>query len=52
VEINQDNYREEEAYDQEYWNDRAGVRGNLAYDFERITPETQHIYAETVEPLY
>jgi hypothetical protein len=52
MEKNQDNYREEEAYDQEYRNNRAGVKGNLAYDFERIAPETQRVYAETVESLY
>jgi hypothetical protein len=52
VETNQDNYWEEEVYDQAYRNDGAGVRGNLAYDFERIAPETQRIYAETFEPLY
>jgi hypothetical protein len=52
VEANQDNYREKEAYDQKYRNDGAGVRRNLAYDFERIAFETQYVYAETVEPLY
>jgi hypothetical protein len=52
VKANQDNYREKEAYDQKYRNDRAGVRRNLAYDFERIAFETQCVYTETVEPLY
>ena len=52
MEANQDNYREKEAYDQEYRNDRASVRRNLAYDFKRIAFETQYVYAETVKPLY
>ena len=52
MKANQDNYREKEAYDQEYRNNRAGVRRNLAYDFEKIAFETQYVYAETVEPLY
>jgi hypothetical protein len=36
VEANQDNYQKEKASDQEYRNNKAGVKRNLAYDFERI----------------
>ena len=52
MKANQDNYREKEAYDQEYRNSKAGIRRNQAYDFKRIAFETQCFYAKTVEPLY
>jgi hypothetical protein len=45
---NQDNYREEEAYDQEYRNNRVGVKGNLAYDFEESLLK---LNASTPKPL-
>jgi hypothetical protein len=40
VKANQDNYQEKETYDQEYQNNRAGLKRNLAYDFKRIAFET------------
>jgi hypothetical protein len=52
VKANQDNYQEKKAYDQEYWNNKASVKRNLAYNFKRIAFRTQCVYAKTVEPLY